>query len=55
MQLMKVVQENPEMDEQRIVALFSMKTGLKTETINGYLKEIKDAFGIEQISELKAK
>ena len=50
-QLMKFMRGNQGMEEKRIVALFSMKTGLRTETIRSYLTEIKDAMELEIIQE----
>jgi hypothetical protein len=47
MQLMKFMLENKGMSEDKIIAIFSLKTGLKGKTIKEYIEEIKEALEIE--------
>jgi len=41
--LLEMMQRNPEMEESQIVALFSLKTGLKRDTIRLMLEELQEA------------
>ena len=43
MQLFNLMKRNPEIPEDRIIAIFSLKTGLKEKTCREYLRELKAA------------
>ena len=45
--LIKMLQENKEVSEDKIIAIFCLKTGLREKTAREYLKEIKMALEIE--------
>lgn len=42
-QLLEFIQTNPDKPMKQILGLFSLKTGLKTSTLEVYLRELKDA------------
>jgi len=42
MKLLALIQENPDMPEDKIVGILSATTGLKHVTIRGYIEELKD-------------
>lgn len=41
--LLKMHKDNPDMDDDALCAIFSLKTGYRTDTIKKMLKELKDA------------
>ena len=41
--LAKMLKENPDIDEGKILALFSLKTGYKIETIRRMFNELQEA------------
>ncbi|MEM2614609.1 MAG: hypothetical protein QXO15_10395 [Nitrososphaerota archaeon] len=45
--LLDMIKRYGELDAERIIALFSLKTGLKRETIKEYWKELEEAGVIE--------
>lgn len=50
--LYKMMSENREMEEDRIIAIFCLKTGIREKTAREYLREMKNA-GIEFRNEQK--
>ena len=46
-QLYRMIQENPDLEHEKIVALFCLKTGLRESTAMQYLREIEAVFDIE--------
>ena len=49
MQLIRFMSENKGMSEDKLIAIFSLRTGLKGKTIREYIGEIKEALEIEVI------
>jgi len=45
--LIKMLSENKEVSEDKILAIFCLKTGLREKTAREYLKEIRMALEIE--------
>ena len=41
--ILSTIQKNPRIEETQLVAIFSLKTGLKTITIREMLRELKEA------------
>jgi len=41
--LLRMFRENADVDENKIIALFSFKVGLRTETIRQMVEELKEA------------
>lgn len=53
--LWRIWRENPNLSEEKILALFSLKTGISEKTARQYLKEIKTAIEIAEEERLKKK
>lgn len=45
--LLKFIKENPNVPIRKVLALFSLQTGLKTSTLQTYINELRDAELIE--------
>ena len=51
--LFRMLSENEELGEDRVIAIFSLKTGVREKTAREYLQEMKNA-GVEFKQEKKA-
>lgn len=49
--LFQMLNSNKNLDEDKIIGLFCLKTGIHEKTARQYLKELKDVFLIEQEKE----
>ncbi|TAL46750.1 hypothetical protein EPN87_04585 [archaeon] len=41
--LLRMLKENPDMEERKLIALFSQQTGYKLETIRQMVEELREA------------
>jgi hypothetical protein len=51
--LMELMKQNQEIEEEKLIALFSLKTGLKVKTIETMMNEIKAVMEQETKEEAK--
>lgn len=47
LQLLETIKNNPDMDREQLIGIFSLKTGLRVELIKTYIEELKQAKVIE--------
>ena len=45
--LLNFIKQNPNMPIKKVLALFSLQTGMKTSTLQTYIRELQDAELIE--------
>jgi hypothetical protein len=55
LELAEFIKKNPYMERERVIALFSLRTGLKRETIKKYLEELEEAGVLEFLKEEEKK
>jgi len=48
LKLLDLIKRNPNIDKEQLIALFSLQTGLKRDTIKEYLSELEEAGILEQ-------